>query len=51
MIQSVNPVSETLIKVRYSNGRVFVSGHRPYSAPLILSHEDPPEPYRLTPVL
>jgi len=51
MIQAVNPVSETLIKVRYSNGRVFVSGHRPYSAPLILSHEDPPEPYRLTPVL
>jgi KaiC/GvpD/RAD55 family RecA-like ATPase len=51
LIEVVNPISENLIKVRYSNGRVFISGHRPYSAPLILSHQDPVEPYRLTPIL
>jgi len=51
LYQVVNPVSESLIKIRYSNGRVFLSGHRPYSHPLILSLEGLTEPYRLMPVL
>jgi KaiC/GvpD/RAD55 family RecA-like ATPase len=51
LAEKVNPIAEVLLKVRYSNGRVFLSGDRPYSAPLILSYEGGDEPYRLTPIL
>jgi KaiC/GvpD/RAD55 family RecA-like ATPase len=48
---TITPISDVLIKIRYSNGRIFLDGHRPYSAPLILSNDSKTEPYRLTPIL
>jgi KaiC/GvpD/RAD55 family RecA-like ATPase len=45
------PVMETQLRIRCPHGRVFLNGHRPYLAPLVLSQEAPGEPYRLTPVL
>jgi KaiC/GvpD/RAD55 family RecA-like ATPase len=49
--EKFSPICETLIDVRYTNGRVFLSGHRPYSAPLVLSYEGHKEPFRLTPIV
>jgi|GEM_PF-208235 len=48
VLQSVRPLSRTLVDVDYSNGRVFLSGRRPYVSPRILSDQGGVEPYRLT---
>jgi KaiC/GvpD/RAD55 family RecA-like ATPase len=50
-IDILSPISDVLIRVRYTNGRVFLTGHRPYSAPLLLSYDDGSEPYHLTPII
>jgi len=48
VLQSVSPLSRCLIDLQYSNGRVFLSGRRPYVSPHILSDQGGVEPYRLT---
>jgi KaiC/GvpD/RAD55 family RecA-like ATPase len=50
-IESLGPLSEQHIRIRCPHGRVFLYGHRPYLAPLLLSQEAGPEPYHLTQVL
>jgi hypothetical protein len=47
----MGPVMETHLRVRCPHGRVFLNGHRPYLAPLVLSQQLGGEPFRLTPVL
>jgi KaiC/GvpD/RAD55 family RecA-like ATPase len=47
----MGPVMETHLRIRCPHGRVFLNGHRPYLAPLVLSQQLSGEPYRLTPVL
>jgi hypothetical protein len=51
LFNTVAPVAETQLRIRAPHGRVFLNGHRPYLAPLVLSQEAGDEPYRLTPVL
>ncbi|MCI4369734.1 MAG: hypothetical protein L3J81_00205 [Thermoplasmata archaeon] len=50
-LEVMSPVMETHLRVRCPHGRVFLNGHRPYLAPLVLSQQLGGEPYRLTPVL
>jgi KaiC/GvpD/RAD55 family RecA-like ATPase len=50
-IETLSPVAEVHIRVRCPHGRIFLNGHRPYLAPLVMSQELGAEPYRLTPVL
>lgn len=45
---ATSPISRNVIDVQYANGRVFLSGRRPYMSPLILSDQTGTEPYRLT---
>lgn len=48
LLPTMNLPSRNVIDVQYSNGRVFLSGRRPYLSPRILSEESGTEPYRLT---
>jgi KaiC/GvpD/RAD55 family RecA-like ATPase len=50
-LESLSPITENHVRIRCPHGRVFLNGHRPYLAPLVLSQELSPEPYRLTAVL
>jgi KaiC/GvpD/RAD55 family RecA-like ATPase len=50
-LEVLGPVIETHLRIRCPHGRVFLNGHRPYLAPLVLSQQDSGEPFRLTPVL
>jgi KaiC/GvpD/RAD55 family RecA-like ATPase len=50
-LELMSPVMETHLRVRCPHGRVFLNGHRPYLAPLVLSQQLGGEPFRLTPVL
>jgi KaiC/GvpD/RAD55 family RecA-like ATPase len=50
-LAQLSPVAEIHLRVRSPHGRIFLNGHRPYLAPLVLSQESGTEPYRLTPVL
>jgi KaiC/GvpD/RAD55 family RecA-like ATPase len=47
----MGPVMETHLRIRCPHGRVFLNGHRPYLAPLVLSQQFGGEPFRLTAVL
>ncbi|MCI4317741.1 MAG: hypothetical protein L3J96_04320, partial [Thermoplasmata archaeon] len=51
LFESVTPIAEVHVRVRCPHGRIFINGHRPYLAPLVLSQEAGPEPYHLTQVL
>jgi KaiC/GvpD/RAD55 family RecA-like ATPase len=51
LLPGVIPLAQTFIKVQYTNGRVFISGYRPYLAPRILYEGNATEPYRLIPIL
>lgn len=48
---AVSTISELHVRIRCPHGRIFLNGHRPYLAPLVLSHEPGTEPYHLTQVL
>ncbi len=48
VLPTVSPICRNIIDVEYSNGRVFLSGLRPYMSPRILSDQSATEPYRLT---
>jgi hypothetical protein len=51
MFYGVAALAEVHARVRAPHGRIIVNGHRPYLAPMVLSQEPGPEPYRLTTVL
>ena len=51
LFAGVASTAETHIRIRSPHGRIFVNGHRPYLAPMVLSQESGPEPYHLTTVL
>jgi KaiC/GvpD/RAD55 family RecA-like ATPase len=50
LLPTISSPSRSIIDIQYSNGRVFLSGSRPYVSPRILSDQGGTEPYRLTPV-
>jgi hypothetical protein len=47
-LPTIGVLSRNLIDVQYTNGRVFLSGRRPYVSPRILSVRGDTEPYQLT---
>jgi hypothetical protein len=51
LFEGVGAMSEIMVRVRCPHGRIFINGHRPYLAPMVLSQEPGSEPYRLTTVL
>ncbi|MGD1100346.1 MAG: gas vesicle protein GvpD P-loop domain-containing protein [Thermoplasmata archaeon] len=48
VLPTVSPLCRNLFDIDYTNGRVFLSGRRPYVSPRILSDIGGTEPYRLT---
>jgi hypothetical protein len=51
LFPEISPVSELHIRLRGPHGRIFLNGHRPYLAPLVLTQDNGVEPYHLAQIL